>query len=461
MTHTQPTGDILLRSAEPRASFALLACLVALFATAFFVNEVDWEISTYDNYASSPDDAEDQIALGKSSRKLSYVAIGLVGLLLFVAPGRQQVSFVNLPVVLLGMYLLVCVASFIWSDAAWLTTKRLGIAIFGLLAIIGAAKHLSVRDVIDMTLGIGVILLALSLYAELSLGTFTPFAGEYRFAGFVHPNTQGGACGLMAIAAFFGMRTCQRGKFIYFSLFILAGLFLVLTKSRTSFAACLCGVFAAWYLVAPRVKQVLVGLGLPTVICAGLMVLLLADVELSSSASSAAQFGRGADADIVSLNGRVPLWASMLEFIGERPLLGYGYQGFWTPDRIYEVSIEQEWTVPSAHSAFLDVVLNTGLLGAAIFGVGVIVAFRRVIRRCLETSAPTDCFVFAAIVYAFIGAIFESGFSQPNGFESFITGVALVHVASRRTRTEPIAKAVSRQAETLPDWQAVSTGGLA
>jgi outer membrane receptor protein involved in Fe transport len=66
-----------------------------------------------------------------------------------------------------------------------------------------------------------VILLAISIYAELRLNTFTPWASEYRFSGIVHPNTQGGACGLMVIASFFGMKASRRGKFLYFLFFLL------------------------------------------------------------------------------------------------------------------------------------------------------------------------------------------------------------------------------------------------
>ena len=225
-------------------------------------------------------------------------------------------------------------------------------------------------------------------------------------------------------------------------------------------AACLCGISAAWYLVASRDKQTVVGFGLPAVVCAGLAVLLLLGAELTSSATAAAQFGRGAETDLITLNGRVPLWTSLVEQVAERPLLGYGYQGFWTPDRIYEVSIEQEWTVPSAHSVFLDVLLSTGLLGVAIFGMGTFVTFRRIMKRCLETTDPADGFVFAAFVYAFAGGFFESGFSQPNGFEPFITGVALLHVMSRQTRSEVSAETRPHETDSPSNWKSVSMGGL-
>jgi O-antigen ligase len=433
MMHELESQSISPLTDEPRASFVLLSFLIVFCATVFFLNDADWRFSTYDDYALAADEAESLVADGNRWRQLSYLTLGAIGILLCIVPGRQRVNLFSLPFALLGMYVLVCIASFVWTDAAWLTAKRLAIGIFGLMAIVGAAKHLSTRDVIDTALGIGTILLATSVYAEVSLGTFRPLASEYRFAGIVHPNTQGSACGLMAIAAFFGMKESQRGKLVYFGLLVLAGGFLMLTKSRTSVAGCMCGVSAAWYLFASRNKQAIVGLGFPAAICGGLAALLMFGIELSSSADTAARFGRGADAELATLNGRVPLWSSLFEEIADRPLLGYGYQGFWTPDRIYEVSLEQEWTVPTAHSTFLDVVLSTGLLGGTFFALGVLVAFRRTIKRCLETAAPTDCFVFAAIVYAFIGAIFESSFSQPNGFEPFITGVALLHVISRPT----------------------------
>lgn len=461
MMQSQESREPTWLAEEARSSRLLLSFVIIFFATALFANEADWYVSTYGSYSLSADDAETRVAQGNRWRQLSYMAIGTLGILLCAVPSRQRVAFLNIPVALLCMYAFVCIASITWTDTVWLTTKRLGIGIFGLLAMVGAAKHLSTRDVIDVALGIGAILLAVSLYAEISLGTFSPFASEYRFAGIVHPNTQGSACGLMVIAAFFGMKGSRRGKFIYFALLMLAGVLLVLTRSRTAFAACLCAVSAAWYLGASRNKQTLVGFAFPAAICACLLALLLLGVELSSSVTTAAQFGRGVESDLVTLNGRVPLWTSLIEHIGQRPLLGYGYQGFWSSDRIYEVSIEQEWTVPTAHSTFLDVLLNTGLFGAAIFCLGIVVTFRRVIRCCLETMSATDSFVFAALVYAFIVAIFESGFCQPNGFEPFIIGVALLHIMSRQPQSQTSDDVVCVRTATSRNWQPVSTEGLA
>ncbi len=461
MIQNDQLGEISPQPDEPRASFLLLSFLIALFATAFFVDTVDWQVSTYDDFAVAPDEAEEGIIADKGSRKIAYTAIGMAGILMLLAPGRRRVRLDSLPVALLCLYFVLCIASILWTDVPWSTIKQLGIATFGLLGTFGVARHLSLRDVIDLALGIGVALLVIGLYAELRLGTFTPWANGYRFSGIVHPNAQGTICGVMVIAALFGIKTSDRYQLVYVGLLLLAGTFLLLTKSRTSIVGCLCAVSAAWYLGTARNKQIFLGFGLPAAVCAGLIVLLLLETELASSATTAASFGRDSENDLLTFNGRIPLWSSLLECVAQRPLLGYGYQGFWTETRHYEVSLDNDWAPASAHSTPMEVLLNTGLLGGFIFALGVLASFRIVIKRCLETKAPTNVMVFAFLVYALIGSCFESSLSQPGGFESFITGVALLQVLSRRTQIEAITETIARPDHLRSDWKAIPPGGLA
>ncbi|MEX0819618.1 MAG: hypothetical protein WD070_08485, partial [Pirellulaceae bacterium] len=78
MMHDGQPLEVSSRQEERRVGVVLLSFLIVLFATAFFVNEVDWQASTYENYAVSPDEAEELVAVGKNSRKVAYVTIGLV-----------------------------------------------------------------------------------------------------------------------------------------------------------------------------------------------------------------------------------------------------------------------------------------------------------------------------------------------------------------------------------------------
>lgn len=427
LEHGQNESD--QEAGEQRAGFVVHAVTILLLGGSFLASDYDWNASTYENYHAKPDEAEELVAGGRNARKIAYASIALLGAALFVIPGRQRVSFANASLLFVMAYVAVCGFSIAWSDAPWLSIKRFVSLLFALLGLAGLMRHFSARDLIDVALGIGMILLGVSVYAELTHDTFTPLAGEYRFAGVFHPNTQGSYCALMAIAAFFGIKASRRGMLIYAVLLGIAMFFLLLTKSRTALASCVFGLSVAWFLGASRTKQVLTSFGGPFAVCGLLLAALLLGAELASGFETAVQMGRGAQADFVQLNGRVPLWRSLLEHVGERPVLGYGYHGFWTPDRIVEISIEQEWTVPSAHSAFIDVLLSVGFVGAFFLGPGLLIAFWRATSACLRTKSPAHVFVLSVMFFALLTSVFESGFAQPVSFDAFIAACGLFHIA--------------------------------
>jgi exopolysaccharide production protein ExoQ len=70
-----------------------------------------------------------------------------------------------------------------------------------------------------------------------------------------------------------------------------------------------------------------------------------------------------------TLTGRTQLWHASLEAIRHRPLLGYGYGGFWNgwsaPST--EVWLRNPWGPPNAHNGILDVALNLGAVGTALW----------------------------------------------------------------------------------------------
>ena len=75
-----------------------------------------------------------------------------------------------------------------------------------------------------------------------------------------------------------------------------------------------------------------------------------------------ALLGREGDIDsITSLSGRIGLWKDLFEYVAKRPLLGYGYRSFWTPQIIKSFGHEEFFY--HAHSAFIDIALSLGLVG--------------------------------------------------------------------------------------------------
>ena len=88
-----------------------------------------------------------------------------------------------------------------------------------------------------------------------------------------------------------------------------------------------------------------------------------------------------------TLTGRTDIWGYVILDIYERPLLGWGYQAFWSTENpaAYEISDALHWWVPQAHSGMLEILLSVGLTGAGFF----IYVWGRTVwlsLKCLRTS---------------------------------------------------------------------------
>lgn len=70
-----------------------------------------------------------------------------------------------------------------------------------------------------------------------------------------------------------------------------------------------------------------------------------------------------------TLTGRTQIWAMVWPSLMKRPILGYGYDAFWTglKGESANVVIRSGWMVPHAHNGFLDLGLSLGAVGVAIF----------------------------------------------------------------------------------------------
>ena len=417
------------------ASWILIALIALALGTAFFVSEVDWHISTYENYSLEADDAEALVATGSNTRKAIYATIGLLGGLLLLAASRQPRRLANPTMMFLATYVVMCCASIAWSDDPILSIKRVAVLGFCILGAIGVAKHLNALDLLKLTVVIAFFLVGMGVCTELALGTFKPFNGNYRFAGTVHPNTQGAYCAVLAIAGFFGAKGPTRGRFVYLAALALGIGLLLLTKSRASCAGCLFALSAAWLLSSGRVARTFACVGGPLAVCLILIASLLAGMEVTSELDRAARLGRSElESSVAGLNGRVPLWTHLMSHVSERPLLGYGYNGFWTPQRIYEISSEHEWTIATAHSVVIDVLLSVGMIGGLLFGITFAMTLYQAGRRCLQTHAAGDTYVFALAMFAIVSGVFESGFAQPAGFDTFVVACGLFYVVMLRER---------------------------
>lgn len=110
-----------------------------------------------------------------------------------------------------------------------------------------------------------------------------------------------------------------------------------------------------------------------------------------------------------SLNGRAPLWASVVDAISQHPWLGYGYGTFWrgwlAPSTM--VTLENTWGPPHAHNGLLDLALGIGIIGAAVWVVVVLRGIVAAVRVAATSADAAVMWPLAFLVLLVVYNIFE------------------------------------------------------
>ena len=70
-----------------------------------------------------------------------------------------------------------------------------------------------------------------------------------------------------------------------------------------------------------------------------------------------------------TLTGRTQMWVYIIQDIWMNPWLGWGYFSFWSTSNPFAVEISNVmgFVVPQAHNGLLELLLNAGVLGTALF----------------------------------------------------------------------------------------------
>ena len=90
-----------------------------------------------------------------------------------------------------------------------------------------------------------------------------------------------------------------------------------------------------------------------------------------------------------TLSGRTEIWNLVLASIAKRPLLGYGYYSFWQGLRGESANIilGAHWMFGYAHNGILEICLQLGFVGTALFFVTLVQGIRNA-WFCLRNGCP-------------------------------------------------------------------------
>ena len=114
----------------------------------------------------------------------------------------------------------------------------------------------------------------------------------------------------------------------------------------------------------------------------------------------------------MTLTGRITLWEEVLIMIKKRPLLGYGFNAFWTGNT---ESIQEAIKWPTLHSrlghshnGYLDIWADLGLLGLLIYITGLLQSFRNAVINVRFTSNSEAFWPLIYLIFMAVQAAVES-----------------------------------------------------
>jgi exopolysaccharide production protein ExoQ len=333
----------------------------------------------------------------------------------------------------LALFVLFALASVTWSDFPFVSFKRwfrdLGTYIMVLLVLtephpLGAISLL-LRRLSYFLVFSSVVLI--KYHPELAV-IYNPWDGRPEYVGSTtSKNMLGAACLLSGLFFFgdtlrrWGNRGYEGARRIVFINIALIGLtlwLLKLSESATSRACLAIGCLiialarARWVVANPRVLTV----GIPVAIVVSGILEFMFDV----STMVADFLGRDP-----TLHGRTGIWSVVLAQ-QTNPLLGVGYQTFWLGDRLTAV-----WGqlgagfLNEAHNGYLEIYLNLGLVGVALFGVFLLASYRTVCRQFTALADMGSLGLALWVVMVFYNRT-ESGYGGSVLWSILLLGVMAV-----------------------------------
>ncbi len=321
----------------------------------------------------------------------------------------------------------------LYSDHRSLTIKRSVVVWCGFLLLMGAV-HLracpaqTMMLVVTWTMG-GIALVSLGMMLVLpmdrwSLGTRPGLAG---LAG--HPNTIGPAYAIALTLSLGVVRTGNRMWPMRIIQLALAAA-LVASLSMTSILTAIVGIAFYYYLERPAYTRGIAQIG---VFGTALGVVAIGPATIFESGLSSV----GRD---TSLSGRDVLWGTVWREFCESPAFGSGYGAFWYEGRGREIM--GTWNPRQSHNAYLDLLMDLGLVGAVVvtlFFLGILLRSWRLVSGLKRGSLRATYAALIAMPLSLlsVGAFSESFLFKMDKFQFFTMAWSLLLLSNRgRNRIE-------------------------
>lgn len=321
---------------------------------------------------------------------------------------------------LLAILLSYIAASVLWSDSRSVSILSVGALVGNTLIGLYFGIRYGVGEFLRLLGWVYAIIVAGSFFARIAIGSQAMVDGFW--AGFF---TQRNALAMNAAIGLLVFAKLARGgpeRRLWAGLAILSATLVLLSGSAT----CILVLFLlacayVWYMFLERhVRSTSFQVALSVVIAFSSAAIFLAHWDGILSV-----LGRSPD-----LTGRTEIWGASLLLARDKPLFGYGYGGFWVfggpAQAIWDAIGGDPANTSYAHNGYLQILLDTGVVGLGLLLALVASAFRKAWTYAAVTKDIWPLCFFAFMALYNLG---EATYAVKNSLCWLLFVATLVHLA--------------------------------
>jgi O-antigen ligase len=322
------------------------------------------------------------------------LTISYLGVVLILVPWYREILFVlrrNWSVVALVFLALL---SSLWAGMPDLTLRR-SIGLFGTTLFgIALAVRFSFQDQLRMLTWLFRIIAVLSLAWVVLLPSYG-ISTEGEWMGvFDYKNAMGSVMGLSLLVEWQLPAASRFSRLLKILAMLLYAVLLLKSDSVTP-VVILVGtvIFLEIYkFAALRLRIPLYAVFLMTVVLVSVGISLV----VANGDTAMGAVGRSSN-----LTGRTEIWSIVVSFIPERPILGYGYAGFWlgaSPES-FLVNQIMRGPIQYSHNGYLEMLLTLGVVGLLLALIFIGTGMKRALYFSKQRQSGTELWPLAFLLY--------------------------------------------------------------
>ncbi|OWY64831.1 hypothetical protein B7486_45125 [cyanobacterium TDX16] len=316
---------------------------------------------------------------------------------------------------LLLLLVAIAIVSILWSDAPAITLRR-SLAVSGATSFgIYLATRYSQKEQLHLlawTFGIAVLS---SILFTIALPAYTivpdPNSGALGSVWqgiYIHKNVFGRMMTLSTIVLAIVAFSPSQSRYLAWITFSLAVSQVILSFSTSSWIilAIVLALFPLYRALRWNFSWMLLLYIAVALFCGSLAVLITSNLDLVLNSL-------GKD---LTLTGRTKVWSAVIEKIGERPWLGYGYSAFWRGNEGASayVRLASGWKVAFSHNGLLDLWLDLGFIGVSVYLIGFVKAYTQAITWMRWSKTSYGLWHLILLTFIFLTNFSESTILKSN-----------------------------------------------